>query len=503
MATKQLVKKEKDLLTFLLRLLVKYNLKPKKIKKYLKKGRLISLRNQSKFEEENCLSGYWRYIFHKENIDEEIDNCLNILKENKLIREDKNGILSPTANGILIAAKRIKVETFIFLKTWMNYSKKGEITNLEILYLLSLSPDGKELPLPFSHFCRNDYQKERYNSEQEEVYEKRIIHLVFEQGEEDKKIYQDKILLKKGKEGDEVEVLSLEDHLAFKKTLLLYDWIRGNQDVKTIEQEYSLYRGTIDRLGEGFSWLADSLVAIAESRGWNKKRKEDFNKIKILSNRLIEGVEEEGLNLAKLYIPGLSRHYIRKLVIEGYNDEKCLREVREEELAKVLPKRLIKRIRKIIKEEEDNQEAKNQKLIAKDRKMITTCHPKLEIENQKLIIENRPPKTILQIDQHRPDRIIFLGKEVKLTPLAFSLISILAQNPKKVLTYDYLLGKIWKENEVVTYVQVTFHLSKIRRVILKAIGNNKRNIEKVKDIFKVISRRGIMLNLAEDKLKII
>ena len=159
--------------------------------------------------------------------------------------------------------------------------------------------------------CINDYKKEKYNCEQEEVYGERILHLVSEQNEEDKKLYQNKILLKKCKED---EVLSLEENLSFKKTLLLYDWIRGNKNVNTIEQEYNFYRGAIYRLGEGFSWLADSLAAIAENTGWKKKRKEDLNQIKLLSNRLIEGVEEEGLNLANLYIPGLSRHYIKKLL---------------------------------------------------------------------------------------------------------------------------------------------------------------------------------------------
>jgi helicase len=60
--TKHLLKKEKNLLTYLLRLLLKYNLKPKKLRKYLKK--------------ENTPSAYWRFIFPKENIDEEINNCL-------------------------------------------------------------------------------------------------------------------------------------------------------------------------------------------------------------------------------------------------------------------------------------------------------------------------------------------------------------------------------------------------------------------------------------------
>lgn len=170
---------------------------------------------------------------------------------------------------------------------------------------------------PFYHNCINDCKKERYNYQQKEAYRERILHLISEQNEEDKELYQSKILLKKCK-GD--EVLSLEKHLSFKKILLLYDWIRGNKNVKTIEQEYNLYQGAIYRLGEGFSWLADSLAAIAENTGWKKKRKEDLNQIKLLSNRLIEGVEEKGLNLANLYIPGLSRNYIRRLVEAGYNN---------------------------------------------------------------------------------------------------------------------------------------------------------------------------------------
>lgn len=109
---------------------------------------------------------------------------------------------------------------------------------------------------------------------------------------------------------------------------------------------------------------------------------------------------------------------------------------------------------------------------------------------------------VLEIDTHRPDRIIFEGKEVKLTPLAFSLLHLLAQNPKEVLIYDYLIDTIWKGSRDATYTQITFHLSKIRRAVLKTICYNKRNRKKVKDIFKVVSRRGIMLNLEEGKLKI-
>lgn len=461
--TKHLLKEEKNLLTYLLRLLLKYNLKPKKLKKYLKKR--------------NIPSAYWRFIFPKENIDEEINNCLDILKENRLTEEDSNGNLSLTSNGILIAAKRIKVETYLFLKTWINYSKKGEISNLEILYLLSQTPDGKEMPTPFYHTFINDYKKEKYNCEQEEIHAEKILHLIFQQNEEDKKLYQTKILLKKCN-GD--EVFSLEENLSFKKTLLLYDWIKGIKNVKTIEQEYTLYRGAIYRLGEGFSWLADSLAAIAENTGWKKKRKEDLNQIKLLSNRLIEGVREEGLNLANLYIPGLSRTYIKVLLRESYNDWECLQRLSQEDLSKILPDMLVKRIKN-------------------DFPPILSSSPS---QNSELVTENRQLKTVLEIDSLRPDRIIFEGKEVKVTTIGFSLICLLAQHRGQVMSYEDIIKKLWGAETEAIYTRIIQHIYQFRKNILDAIGNNKTNKEKVKDIFKVVSGRGVRLNINDTQLKI-
>ena len=287
----------------------------------------------------------------------------------------------------------------------------------------------------------------------------------------------------------------MEERLSFKKTLLLYDWIRGNKNVKTIEQEYNLYRGAIYRLGEGFSWLADSLAAIAENAGWKKGRKEDLNRIKLLSNRLIEGVEEEGLNLANLYIPGLGRSYIGGLVEACYYDEEFLKEASEGELAKVVPERLARRIKRRFSGETCKVKERG---LQDDSRRLTT----ISSRTSQLKTENQELKAVLQIDTHRPDRIIFMGKKIEVTSTEFSLIHLLAQNRGKILTHNDFLDTIWKEDVEATYVQITYHLYEIRRVILKTIGNNKKNRKKVKDIFKVVSRRGIMLNLEEDKLKI-
>jgi helicase len=497
---KHLLKKEDDLLTFLLRLLVKHSCRQKKIKKYLRG--------------EDRLSGYWQFSFNKENINEETDNCLKILKKNKLIRGNKGGILYPTANGILIIAKKIKVDTYLFLKNRIEYSKKGEISNLEILLLLAFSADGRGLHLPFPPFYRNDNKRGSYNRgcSCRENYRNKFLPLVFEQGG---------------------EVGTPEDCLAFKKTHLLYDWIKGSKDIKTMEQEYGFYGGgAIYRLGEGFSWLADSLAEIAENEGWGEEREEDLSKIKILSKRLIEGVEEEGLSLARMSIPGLSRYYIRKLVEAGYSDERCLEKLSEEDLSKILPDILAKRIKRSFPLVLSSFPSSNSQLapcILQSVPSLSSPPPRtsqLKTENLSPILSssstknykpktknhlynlqpetcNPKPATILEIDILRPDRIIFEGKEVKVTAIGFSLIHLLAQNRGKILTHNDLLETIWKRDGDATYVQITYHLYKIRRNILKIIGKNKKNKEKVKDILKVVSRRGIMLNLAKNKLNII
>jgi len=209
------------------------------------------------------------------------------------------------------------------------------------------------------------------------------------------------------------------------------------------------------------------------------------------------------------------------LVEAGYGDVNSLSDASEVELGKLLPKRLVQRIQKRMKEKGSHQKVLKEKWMVQDE----NCEPVSAIfpsplkttsitsasHNLKSVSASSPSKTencklklvtILEIDRRHTDRIIFEGKEVKLTPLAFSLLYLLAQNPKEVLIYDYLINTIWKGSEDATYTRVTFHLSKIRRAVLKTICCNKKNRKKVKDIFKVISRRGVMLNLAEDKLKI-
>ena len=478
------VKKEKDLTTFLLKAIVEGENSQAKLKDYLT-GVTTNIKGNS---------SYWIFDFapKDEDLEKEINAALEKLLEYQLITAG----LSPTAEGILICAKGIDIKTYLFFRNYLE-NKAGKMSHLELITLMALSSEGKRTYLPFPQF---NHKTNRYNfNDWKYQYYNKIRELIADQEEEYKEIYQDIL-------GRDKEKISLadQDYLSLKKAVLLYDWI-GDKGIRELEEGHKIYGGSIQKLGEEFSWLADSLKVAAESLGWKmdqpsqkndplsqeeKTKKDNWEKIKTLAERLNWGVEEEGLKLARLHIPGLSRTYIKVLLREGYEDKKCLQQLSVEELAKVLPQRLAGRIKKrfpaeICKLKTDNR----------DLETSISCQHTPNANDQRVT-------TILDIDPHRPDRIIFEGKEIEVTAIEFSLIHLLAQHPEQVMSYDELLDKLWKDEEDAIYNRVSFHISKVRRTILKIIGKSKINKEKVKNIFTVVSKIGVMLKLKADQIKI-
>lgn len=439
---------------------------------------------------------YWVFNFEEDDLETEIKESLKLLIEDNLIKYGKSKKdkaaekLFPTRAGILINSRSIGIDTYLLFKEYLE-NKRGKLTNLEIITLLTKSGEGKTIPIPFPQF--NQITDRYKKGDWKYYYHNKMSELVSDRGEDGKEIYQD-ILELNGEDGR--FDLDVEDYLSIKKALLLYDWI-GDKEIKEIEEAYKIYGGAIRKLGEGFSWLADSLAAVAENLGWSKKenKKEGLTGIKIFSERLAWGVEEKGLGLARLHIPGLSRNYIRALLREGYDDEKCFQELSVGELAKVVPERLAERIKKRFPAETSKvKEVKERGLQDEIRN--------LQPETCNLPAETLPLTTILEIDQHRPDRIIFEGKEVKVTTIGFSLIYLLAQHSGRVVSYEEILKELWEDETDAIYTRINQHIYKFRKDILDVIGNKKTNKEKVKDIFKVVSGRGVMLNLNDAEIKI-
>ncbi|MBP8718510.1 MAG: DEAD/DEAH box helicase [Candidatus Atribacteria bacterium] len=121
---------------------------------------------------------------------------------------------------------------------------------------------------------------------------------------------------------------------------------------------------------------------------------------------------------------------------------------------------------------------------------------------QTLNTNHPPPTIILEIDRHHSDRIIFQGEEIKVTARGFSLLYFLAQHQGEVVSYEEILQELWWDEKDAIYTRIIQHIHKLRRDILEVIGNNQTNKEKVKDIFKIVSGRGVMLNINDTEIKI-
>ncbi len=93
---------------------------------------------------------------------------------------------------------------------------------------------------------------------------------------------------------------------------LLDRWIRG-KDPPAIRRDFESYFGTIAAVADGMSWIMGTASLIAQSTGAPKTLQD---RLSILSERLLYGVEEGGLELSRLRVRGLGRAGIKILITE-------------------------------------------------------------------------------------------------------------------------------------------------------------------------------------------
>jgi len=209
-----------------------------------------------------------------------------------------------------------------------------------------------------------------------------------------------------------------------------------------------------------------------------------------------------------------------------------LRDASEVELGQLLPKRLVQRILKRMKEENNHQKMLKEKRIVQDEKLKTfkkvpeecgvsgirgsiiceTCNrynvsssPQNNKISEQQSITASPVASLeplLEISQRRPDRIIFMGKEFKVTTIGFSLLYLLAQHREKVVSYEEILKDLWKGEKDAIYTRINYHICKIRKDISKIMDKKEDNTKKIENIFKAIPGRGLMLNIKEEELEI-
>lgn len=435
------------------------------------------------FEKEKDDKYFWRHQISQEFSKKELLSFLHHLENEQLIRIENEDSCQITKMGSLIVSKGISYPSYIHFRKWLNQCQQDPISELEILFLIANSSDGEDFFIPYP---RNGKKIRKKSSENrwEHYLLMRILQLIFEQGEEDKPIFCHHLMPHRSQETTTNQKSELTKYLAIKKTLLMVDWISG-RELKEIEEEYGMLSGSIQKMGEGFSWLADTLAAIAGKMGWKERRRADFEKIQQLSARLITGVEPEGLALAQLQIPGLSRGYIQRLVQEGYDNEQCLQELDENQLGPLLPKLLIQRIKKHL--------ALNQN---SNLPYMTDKKPEMK-KHDTTLLENKI-KPVLRIDSDRPDQISLNQGIISVNKITFQLISLLAKKQGKILSYEKIIDTLWPEDDDATYHRLWYHLGKLRNSMQEILSNQHLSGVSTNDIkervLKVFPGRGLMLD---------
>ena len=436
---------------------------------------------------ERIRRNFWQHKFCSKVNEQKILAYLYQLEKEQLIKIHSENFCQITEMGALIVSKGIHFHTYLHFQKWLNECQQENISELEILFLIANSSDGEEfyIPCPGNQVIkRNKFHSNKWK----EYLHIRMLNLIFEQGEDHKPIFRHNLDTNLNHESNQTQKSDLKKYLAIKKTLLMVDWISG-RELKEIEEEFGILSGAIQKMGEGFSWLTDTLAAIAGKIGWKEQRPLDIENIHQLSARLITGVEPEGLALSQLEIPDLTRGYIQRLVREGYDNEQCLRELDEKQLSLILPSPLIKKIMKRLAIGKENNAS-----FAKDNEQ------QKKTPSAKTDAINKRDETDIGIiiDPDRPDRILFSGEAVTLNRINFELISLLAKNQGKIISYEHIINTLWPDDEDATYHRLWYHLGKLRNSMQKVIlKKNSANIptEYIKEkVLKVFPGRGLLLD---------
>ena len=479
------VKIEYDILTFILQRIAQ------------KQNTLDGIYNFSKQDNERISNNfwhYWHYKFNKNITRKKMSEILRQLEDTKLVKNSSN-IYYLTEMGALIVSRGICFQTYIHFRKWLENCCKNEISELEIIFLISTSVDGENSLIPSPVYKTTKFKKSAIGKWKKYLSMK-ILSLLFELGEDNKPIFQLYLNTESENKFGNGKKIDLKKYLSIKKTLLLFDWING-RELREIEEDYGVLSGAIQNIGEGFSWLSDTLAAIAAKIGWGEQRPVDLNRIKQLAKRLSFGVETDGLSLAGLEIPNLTRAYIKRLVQQGYNNKECLQELTEEQLNSLLPERITFQVKQHI--QRDAGKHKNIFLMKDSNQLSNKIkNNSIKTANGKTAKSEEIIKPELIINMSRPDKILFFQEEIPVTRINFQLVLLLTKKQGQMISYDEIIDNLWPEDEDATYHRLWYHLGKLRsgmKLIIqhKKITDSPEKFIKEK-ILKVFPGRGVLFD---------
>ena len=384
-----------------------------------------------------------------------IDKCLNW----GLLKRDVQEKLQATERGKITAQMGISVDTCLNLLKWMDLCDPFRVSDLEVIVAASLTQDAREIHVPLR---KGEFRQSKYRN----LFGTEVERL----GEGDKILFKSIL-------GPSHRLL-YEQERALKKALILYQWI-SPASTREIEEAHNAFSGAIKKMGEEFSWLIEAISTLAKAEGWPEAV---IKKMDVLGERLSFGVGLKGLELAKLRIRGLGRGFISRLVQNGYDTPEALSDLSIQDLQKIVPEDLARRIAQRLRPPASD---------VVDRP-VKKSPPSIQQKIQEAV-----NKAILIVDPKHPGTIEFQGKGVTLTSKQFWLLAALAETPGKCVSYDALYNKVWGDEVAVELQQLSYHKSQLLKKISRVASKSS-----VKTLITPVSGEGMVLNLRPDEISI-
>jgi replicative superfamily II helicase len=261
----------------------------------------------------------------RDDIKKYLDKALRILLEAGMIEPSGQNEFRATAVGNVSAVRGISYHTVCELVNFLRNACSRKPTDNEILKAVASTYDARKVTI---ETALREQKKMQCDLLMSEIFPCSIF--------ENRENYAAPTL----------QCSPLGDEEAYKTKHIrpLERWIQG-LDTPPLERDHESYCGNLATIAEGMSLIIDAASLISQSMGMPKPLQD---RLSILSERLLFGVEEKGLELARLRVRGLGRAGIQKLLSEGLGTREAIRETSLKRLAVMIPEGIAIRLKEAV-----------------------------------------------------------------------------------------------------------------------------------------------------------
>lgn len=241
-------------------------------------------------------AGYqkWRLEATRQEIGDKIRVSIEKNVQAQTVERAENGVLTATKQGLVCASKRISLETLEYLREWLEHVEA--IDELEAIYVAAQT---KELARASFRMSTPEFRSDKYIE---------CLHQI-ETEQPVSSFITDDIPL-------DQQALGYEKTKRLKMALTAYYWIQGHQ-LRELEEAFQEKAGPIRRLtAENLSWIVDAMADLATAMG---RPREYAEQLEVIVDRLVYGVPQKALFMAKLRVRGINRSEMMQLLKHGYD----------------------------------------------------------------------------------------------------------------------------------------------------------------------------------------